>query len=242
MSQSETLNELATALAKAQAEFTAIPKDSNNPFFKSKYAGLPIVVSVASPILTKHGLSVSQFPSSDNGVDTLTTLLLHESGQFISHSMILHLPKQDPQGQGSALTYARRYAYMGALGLVADDDDDGNAASRGREASSYIAEAKQITTANRGAASAPKSGNLDKDERWTKIKECHDAGAGTEFIASLVEQGVSRGSLTDKQLSSGFNQAVKLLKEHPAKAEAKAATKAKIEEAFPGAKHDERPF
>lgn len=128
--QSESLNELVPALVKAQAEFTAIPKDSTNPFFKSNYAGLPVVVEKASPILAKHGLAISQHIGNDDGVDTLTTYLLHTSGQFLAHSMRLHLVKDDPQGQGSAVTYARRYSYMAVLGLVADDDDDGNAASK----------------------------------------------------------------------------------------------------------------
>jgi ERF superfamily len=130
VTHSPELNELATALSAAQAEFTAIPKDSDNPFFKSKYAGLPKVVEVASPILTKHGLAVSQFLGVDEAGDVLTTWLLHRSGQYIVEAMRLHSAPgkgQSPaQAQGSAATYARRYAYMSALGLVADEDDDGN--------------------------------------------------------------------------------------------------------------------
>ena len=124
---SNDINELAAALVAAQADFDAVPKTDTNPFFKSKYAGLPTVVKSATPILTKHGLAISQFVDGDG----LTTYLLHTSGQFIAHTMTLHLIKQDPQSQGSAITYARRYAYMSALGLVADEDDDGNRASHG---------------------------------------------------------------------------------------------------------------
>jgi ERF superfamily len=131
ISQSPELGELATALCAAQAEFTTIPKDSKNPFFRSTYAGLPKVIEVASPVLTKHGLSISQFIGiHESGADMLTTMLMHKSGQFLCDSMLLHLAKQDPQGQGSATTYARRYSYMAALGLVADNDDDGHLASR----------------------------------------------------------------------------------------------------------------
>ena len=68
--QSETLKELATALSAAQAEFSAVPKESANPFFKSKYADLATVVQVATPVLTKHGLSISQHISNEAGVDT----------------------------------------------------------------------------------------------------------------------------------------------------------------------------
>lgn len=129
MANSEQINELAAALVLAQAEFETVSKDASNPFFKSKYADLPEVVKTAAPVLAKHGLAVSQFLSHDDQGDTLTTWLIHKSGQYINDAMRLHLTKDDPQGQGSATTYARRYSYMAALGLVADIDDDGNAAS-----------------------------------------------------------------------------------------------------------------
>jgi len=133
--QSTEINELAKALVSAQAEFSAVPKGSVNPFFKSKYAALPDVVASAGPVLAKHGLAVSQhITTNDQGADMLITYVLHSSGQFIAHGMILHLPKSDPQGQGSAVTYARRYSYMSALGLVADEDDDGNKASQPKPA------------------------------------------------------------------------------------------------------------
>jgi hypothetical protein len=127
---SEQLGELTTALVAAQAEFPAIPKTSENPFFKSKYADLADVKAITVPITTKHGLAVTQHPSHNDKGDTLVTMLLHTSGQFIKAEMELHLAKTDAQGQGSALTYARRYAYMAALDLVADEDDDGHQASQ----------------------------------------------------------------------------------------------------------------
>jgi ERF superfamily len=138
---SEQLNELGAALSKAQGEFGSVPKNSNNPFFKSSYADLATVVQTAAPIITKQGLSVSQFPGYDGEGDTLTTLLLHSSGQYIAQTMRLHLTKTDAQGQGSAMTYARRYSYMAVLGLVADIDDDGNAASKPRDSAVKLATA-----------------------------------------------------------------------------------------------------
>jgi hypothetical protein len=133
--QSTEINELAQALVSAQAEFSAVPKGSTNPFFKSKYAALPDVVSHTAPVLAKHGLAVTQFITyTEQGDDALLTQLLHKSGQFIGYTMKLHLPKSDPQGQGSAVTYARRYSYMSVLGLVADEDDDGNKASQPKTA------------------------------------------------------------------------------------------------------------
>ena len=120
---------IATALVAAQGEFEAVAKDASNPFFSSHYASLPAVVKAATPILQKNGLAVSQLIGFDGLEDTLKTILIHESGECIETTARLHLVKNDPQGHGSAITYMRRYAYMAILGLVADEDDDGNAAS-----------------------------------------------------------------------------------------------------------------
>lgn len=130
MKQSDNLDQLAKALSEAQKEMPVVAKEKLNPFFKSNYADLSAVVQTCSPIITKHGLSVSQFPDFDGEHDLLTTRLLHESGQWLEASMRLIPVKQDPQSQGSAISYARRYAYCACLGVVADEDDDGNAASR----------------------------------------------------------------------------------------------------------------
>lgn len=141
MNQSEQINELATALAAFQGAVEAVTKEDTNPFFKSKYAGLPAVVKAAAPHLAKHGLSVTQtlgcYEYADEGRrvqinDTLTTMVMHSSGQWISDTTVMHLVKEDPQGHGSAVTYMRRYAYMAVLGLVADEDDDGNAATQAK--------------------------------------------------------------------------------------------------------------
>lgn len=126
-------SDLYTALIGAQAEFGAVAKDADNPFFKSKYADLPAVKAAAQPVLTKHGLGVIQEPGyfklGEKVYDTLATTVIHTSGQSCKSVMVLRPVKSDPQAQGSAITYAKRYAFMAVLGLVADDDDDGNAAS-----------------------------------------------------------------------------------------------------------------
>ena len=132
--QSEIFLALPKALVAAQGEFEAVEKSADNPFFKSKYADLPAIVRAASPILAKHGLAVTQMPGLEGDDDVLTTRLIHESGEWIESTMRLFLVKQDPQGQGSALTYARRYAYSAMLGIVTEADDDGNAASQSRGA------------------------------------------------------------------------------------------------------------
>lgn len=126
----DKIDQLSAALVAAQAEMPKVRKEADNPFFKSKYADLASIVSTASPILAKHGLAVSQFVAHDEDRNTMMTYLLHSSGQHIAHEMLLMLPKDDPQGQGSAITYARRYAYQAVIGMVTDEDDDGNKASR----------------------------------------------------------------------------------------------------------------
>ena len=203
--QSEQINELAAALAKAQGEFTAIPKGDVNPFFKSKYAGLPDVVLNAAPILSKNNLAISQFiVQNELGEDCLKTYLLHSSGQFIEHSMKLYLGKLDSQSMGSATTYARRYSYMSVLGLVADEDDDANKAtiqaSKGRE---Y--ESRQHTEPQ---GVNPETGELDP--RLEAILLAAANGA-TGFVADLASKYNQYGSLSDKQLDAGMNAAGKLL-------------------------------
>jgi hypothetical protein len=131
MRQSESINALAAALASAQGEIEAAAKDRMNPHFKSRYATLAAAVEASRPALAKHGLAVIQSPTlSGANTITLTSRLLHKSGEWLEDDFMLPVAKFDPQGIGSALTYARRYAYCAMVGVIADEDDDGNAASQ----------------------------------------------------------------------------------------------------------------
>lgn len=121
---------ISTALVKAQKEFGPALKTSTNPHFRSRYADLSACVEAVIDALNNNGIAlVQKCHESTDGVN-VETLLLHESGESLSCG-VLHVPasKQDPQGYGSALTYARRYSLMAACG-IAPEDDDGNAASR----------------------------------------------------------------------------------------------------------------
>ena len=122
------INELAAALAKAQAEIQNAKKDSENPFFKSKYADLSAVWDACRGPLTKNGLSIVQIPYGHDGKYFLNTILMHSSGQFLSGILPVVPIKGDPQALGSALTYMRRYALSAMVGN-APEDDDGNEAS-----------------------------------------------------------------------------------------------------------------
>jgi hypothetical protein len=131
--KSESINELAGALAKAQGEFTTAKKSADNPFFKSRYADLAEVVAACRAPLAKHGLCVIQQVVRDEAGVMLRSTLAHASGQWIASEYSVIPVKADPQGWGSAITYARRYSLAALVGVVTDDDDDGNAAS-GRDA------------------------------------------------------------------------------------------------------------
>jgi len=125
MNRSETLTKIAPALVAALAEIGGVVKGKANPAFKgSKYADLESVIAASKPILSAHGLVAIQLPGPlVNGVLTLETVLMHESGEWISGDMGIALGKIDPQGVGSAISYSRRYSLMAALNMPAVDDD-----------------------------------------------------------------------------------------------------------------------
>lgn len=131
MQKSDTINELATALAIAQGQIKPALKDADNPFFKSKYADLASIWDAIREPLSKNGLSVAQFVENEGEFVTVTTMLCHKSGQWLSSTISLKPMKADPQAAGSAATYGRRYGLSAIVGVVADIDDDGNAATFG---------------------------------------------------------------------------------------------------------------
>lgn len=136
----KTKTTLAEDLVKLQAALPVLPKDTSNPFFKSKYTSLDTITEFIFPIMTRHNFAWITMPGihPESGVPVLNYRLLHTSGESLDGSMQLFLKSQDPQGQGSAITYARRYAITAVLGLVSDEDDDGNAAQKAANAARTI--------------------------------------------------------------------------------------------------------
>lgn len=128
MEKSETITSLAKALIDFNGRVSKISKDAKNPFFKSNYASLSNIQDAISKPLAESGLVYSQMPTGVNG---LCTILIHaESGEYMMDSYTMPVSKpNDPQAVGSAITYAKRYALAGILGLNIDDDDDGNKAA-----------------------------------------------------------------------------------------------------------------
>lgn len=137
MSPTATKDGLLQALLAVQSEAPTLKKSATNPHFRNSYAPLDEIVQTVAPILHKHGLVWTTLPVHDEYGPALTYRLAHApTGEHLEGTMPLLLSKQDAQGQGSAITYARRYALCAVLNLVAEDDDDGQRAATSRVSSS----------------------------------------------------------------------------------------------------------
>jgi hypothetical protein len=143
MDMSTSINELAAALAKAQGQITGALKDSSNPFFKSKYADLAACWDACRKPLSDHGLAVIQTTAEKDGHVYVVTTLAHSSGQWMRGWLPVKTKDDSPQGQGSGLTYSRRYALAGIVGLAQIDDDA--EAAQGRTKISVIDHGEQVT-------------------------------------------------------------------------------------------------
>lgn len=130
MTHSESIANLAAALSAAQGELAPVAFDRDNPFYHSRYATLTALREAMRPVFARHGLAVVQGLGANGGI---TTTILHASGEWIALDGPAMCPvKADPQGIGSAMTYARRYGLAAAAGLVADEDDDAEGAIHGK--------------------------------------------------------------------------------------------------------------
>lgn len=195
MNQSTTIGALAASLAKAQKSFKPAIKDANNPFFKSKYVDLAGAIDAVRDALADNGLALVQ--STDAGDKmVLHTTLLHSSGEWISGTYPITAVKTDPQGIGSAVTYARRYSLMALLGIAAEDDDGEAAHGRTAKVDTRTGEVKGKKTVLDDEQSARlarlNKGILDYggDAALKKSKEIQDSLAynSGEDIVDAVEE------------------------------------------------------
>lgn len=124
---SAEITELARAMLKVQSDLQPALKDRENTFSHSRYATLNSVMEACRDALISNGIWLAQYPVPvEAGHMGLVTKLTHaESGQWQSSLMVMPLPKADPQGYGSAMTYSRRYALSALIGIVTEEDDDG---------------------------------------------------------------------------------------------------------------------
>jgi hypothetical protein len=165
---------IATAFVKAQKAFGPALKSSTNPHFRSRYADLSACVEAVIDALNQNGIALMQQTCDSTDGVTVETVLIHESGEIITSGK-LHVPaaKHDPQGYGSALTYARRYSLMAACG-IAPEDDDGNAATR-RTATPDITD--HLAAIEASASS---------DEMTKAYKDAYDACQGNQTLQLKV--------------------------------------------------------
>lgn len=143
---------LTQKLLEAQKDMPALQKNAINPHFGNAYISLDTLMEQVLPILNKHGLILSQIPSSIGDEPALQTMIINaEDGDSLHGTVPLILDKDNSQGLGSAITYARRYALMAFLGLVADKDDDANAASAAQQRPRRRSSAKLKVVPGNGA-------------------------------------------------------------------------------------------
>lgn len=188
------MKELLTALCKAKQLFTSIKKDKVNPHFKSKYASLDSVLAAVEPGLLAHELILTSLVAEGN----LTTRLYHSSGECLESTFAL--PNlSDPQKLGSTISYYRRYAISGLLGVTADEDDDANGAKPVTSQSAYATPAKP-------AAALPNS-ELGKIETQKQaLRECmeilgYDQNQKTDFAKAINAQSFPAWTLANWELA-----------------------------------------
>ena len=195
MNQSTSIGALAAALAKAQGEIKGAVKDSANPFFKSKYADLTSVKDACQEALTKYGIAVIQGPRANGAQVIVTTMLAHESGEWVSEEFSAHAKDDTPQSVMACVTYLRRGGLAAMVG-VAPEDDDGESAQP-RPAQRYtpkpsVEAAKDLIVAHKNIEAAKAMLGADAhalDERrralWTRLKDLGmPAGAAADWVKS----------------------------------------------------------
>ena len=183
MNKSESIIELAKALSNLQGKMVAVKKDAINPFYKSKYATLDTIWEAIRKPLSENGLSIVQTMNLVGDKSILETTLYHISGEWISGTQLVNPVKDDPQSLGSAISYARRYSLSAILGIVTDEDDDANIATK--------PEAKPKTKEEPKSAEKPVSSTTETSQK----SEPSISVAQTKKIYALVKE---KGITTDQ--------------------------------------------
>lgn len=200
---------IAAALVKAQRAFGPALKSHTNPQFKSKYADLSACVEAVIDALNENGIALIQKQHPSDGGVAVETLFVHESGETFSAGLLtVPAAKQDPQGYGSALTYARRYSLMAACG-IAPEDDDGNAAAK--------------KTARPALASGPISATA---EAFNSLTPDWQAWV-TEFARDVENTFEQQGPTAAKELYDSVCEKEQLQAEHKAATWGKLSSKAR---------------
>lgn len=156
MNKSETIGKFAAAFVKAQASMENATKGSANPFFKSKFADLNAIREACTPPLNEQGISILQPTTVVEGKHYIETILLHESGEYLSGLYEIVVAKaNDPQSLGAAISYARRYGLQSMVSVGAEDDDGESANGRKQSYTAQVKTNPTIVKTNAGSE-APK--------------------------------------------------------------------------------------
>lgn len=183
MNKSDTIEKLAAALAKAQPSIRHATKDNSNNAYKdqstgkaSRYADLTSYIAASRDALSANGLSIVQIPSADGAKVTVTTVLMHDCGQWISGELTMTAAVATPQGIGGAITYARRYALAAMLNMGADDDDGNLASGKGSQGHEQQQEQRHEQQTQSGMhRTTTKSAGTQKESSGTQKKLETDA-------------------------------------------------------------------
>lgn len=198
MEKSQSIKNIGTALSLFQTKMEKVKKDATNPYFKSKYATLSTILESIQLPLAESGLAFTQHPDGD----TLCTILIHtQSGEYLQSSYAIHPAKVDPQGIGSAITYARRYALSAILGINVDEDDDAN-----------LATGKQLTTQQPhvpGKISPNTEGTEIESRPWLSEGQFNGAMKRIEAGEAGIVENVKKNFRIKKDFREALEQAEK---------------------------------
>lgn len=212
MKTSDSIKELATALAKAQATMAGAKKDSTNPHFRSKYADLASIWEACRDALTSNGIAVVQMTraTAEEAV-IVETRLMHSSGEWIEGELLVPVTKADAQGFGSALTYARRYSLAAAVGVAPEDDDGAAAAAARPTAKQALPGAMNGADVNREALNMMTEEEQDYlRSEAAEIKKLHTAGMSVyDYVESRhfdAEQKMALWALLPSDVRSAIKR------------------------------------
>ena len=197
VTMSEEIGHLSAALVKAQSEVDNAVKNATNPHFRSSYANLEAVLFTVKPILAKHDLSVVQFPGYEDGVCTLSTIVLHKTGEWLQSKAGAPLDKPTAWSVGSCVTYLRRYS-LASICQIAQEDDDGSAASE----PSNPKPAKQTKPAKKATKKVAKK--LTKKEQAAKDwNTAEHLAERLDVLSSILEACEEHGGVDAKTVTLG---------------------------------------
>ena len=203
MNKSESITSLTKALNTFQGKLTSVKKDAVNPFYKSKYATLDTIWETIRKLLSENGLAITQTMGILDGKSILETTLYHTSGEWISGIQLVNPVKDDPQALGSAISYARRYSLSAILGIVSDEDDDGNVATKPVVKPEPKTEQKQIEVPQKTEMKRASEAQVKKI--YATVKEKNISSDSAKAYIKSVFNKVSTKELTVSEASQLIN-------------------------------------